>query len=285
MDKPWFMFDFTIRFGDSLSNVQLGGAHDLDIGAPPNYKVTALLPGRISSITDGTNGHVIWGKQVGIELAQPYKGKIRFMGYLHLSAVDPGLRVGQPISEGDTIGWVGGASSHAQYAATSNPTGHNFLNTPDQSSRTQVGVALMRGPEYGHGAGWVEFPPVDWDLDATQIILDARQRFLEGGDGMLQINDAFAAKHFTQMADDRWHCVTTNKDVIAGILNFYRRIGGAPRLPLTGEQRDPVHGVTYQVFESGVVVFDPDHKLDNPTGFDQSYLLKLDSDLAKKILQ
>ena len=284
MDKPWFQFDFTIRFGDSQSNAQLGGADDLDVGPPPNYRVTALLPGTISSITDGTNGHVIWGRQVGIKLDHPYNGKIPFMAYLHLSAVDPALAVGHHVSEGDTIGWVGGATNSAQYTGTSNPTGRNFLNTPDQSSQVQVGVALMRGPEYGHGTGWVEFPPVDWDLDPTQIILDARQRFSQGDD-MLQINDTFAAAHFTQVADNRWHCVTTNKDVMAGILSFYRRIGGAPRLPLTGEQHDPVHGVTYQVFEAGVIVFDPDHKLDHPTGFESCYLLKLDSDLAKKILQ
>jgi hypothetical protein len=105
----------------------------------------------------------------------------------------------------------------------------------------------------------------------------------EGEDDMLQISDPFAAAHFTQIAPNRWRCVTTNQDVFGGILDFYRRIAGAPRLPLTGEQHD-VPDVTYQVFEAGVIVFDPQHKLDHPTGFDPSYLLRLDSELAKKLL-
>jgi len=279
MDKPWFMFEICVPFGNTNFNVAFGGAHDLDIGAPPNYPVTALLPGTIVSVTKPPPD---WGEQVGVELDEPFNG-IPFMAYLHLSAVNPALAVGRRVSKGDLIGWVGGANEEAQYAGTSNPTGRNFVNPPFQSSRVQVGVALMRGKEFGitHFNQW---PPVERELDPTQIILDARQRFLEGEDDMLQITSPFAAAHFRQIAQDRWHCITTNRDVIAGILSFYRSIGGAPRLPLSGEQHDPVHDVTYQVFEAGVIVFDPDHKLDHPTGFEPSYLLKLDSELAKKIL-
>ncbi len=105
----------------------------------------------------------------------------------------------------------------------------------------------------------------------------------EGENNMLQITDPFAAAYFTQIAEERWHCVRTNIDVAYAILDFYRRIGGAPRLPLSGEQHD-VPNVTYQVFEAGVIVYDPGHKQDNPSGFAPSYLLKLDSELAKKIL-
>jgi hypothetical protein len=276
-------------FGNPNFDSAYGGAHDLDIGAPPNYEVTALLPGTILTITDGKDpaGDAVWGRQVGLRLDQPYKG-IPNMAYLHLSAVNPQLREHPPshVSKGDTIGWVGGGSFPEAYGDTTNPTGKNFLNTSSRSSRIQVGVALMRGPEYGntefHKWQPVGPTPVERELDPTQIILDARREF-EGGD-MLQITDPFAAEHFTQVAEDRWHCSSTHVDVALGILGFYRRIGGAPRLPLTGEQHDPEHDVTYQVFEAGVIVFDPNHKLDHPTGFESSYLLKLDSDLAKKIL-
>jgi hypothetical protein len=99
----------------------------------------------------------------------------------------------------------------------------------------------------------------------------AKWRHIRGGDEMLQI------------APDRWRCVTTNQDVFGGILLFYRRIGGAPRLALTREQHDRP-GVAYQLFEAGVIVWDPQHTLDSPTGFQDSYLLKLDSDLAKRLL-
>jgi len=282
--QPWFMFDIVVPFGVAGFDVQLGGAHDIDIGAPPNYEVTALLPGTISSITDGIDaktGTFKWGRQVGVELDEHFNG-IRFMAYLHLSGVNPHLAENQPISKGDLIGWVGGGFKPSMYGDTTNPTGVNFLNTKDQSSQIQVGVALMRGREYGNTA-FNQWPPVETELDPTQIILDARKAFL-GGEDMLQITDPFAAAFFTQIAEDRWRCVKTNKDVFGGILIFYRRIGGAPRLPLTGEQND-IPEVTYQVFEAGVIVFDPHHKLlDHPPGFEPSYLLRLDSDLAKRLL-
>lgn len=285
MNKPWFMYPFTIRFGDPNSNVLLGGPHDLDVGPPANYPVTALLAGTIVDISAP-----IWGKQVGVQLDHPYNG-IPYMAFLHLSAVNPALRKDQHVSVGDLIGWVGGATDEAQYAGTSNPTGHNFVNDPSQSSQIQVGVALMRGPVYGQGAGWVDFIAhgVDWSLDPTQLILDARQHFIatgmEGEDDMLPITHPFAEAHFTKVAEDRWHCKTTNQDVAFGILDFYRSTGAAPRLPLTGELHDPDHDVTYQVFEAGVIIFDPNHRLDHPIGFGSSYLLKLDSDLAKKLLR
>jgi hypothetical protein len=297
MNKPWFMYPFTIIFGDTSANWQLGGAHDLDIGAPANYEVTALLPGTISSITDGFSldshaGRHIWGKQVGVELAVPYNGK-RYMAYLHLSAVNPELSPRDSISKGHLIGWVGGGNVPDDYGNSTNPTGTNYLNSSDQSSRIQVGVALMDGSEYGK-AGWVDFPPVRWALDPTQIILDARKDFIahgrEGEDEMLQITDPFAKQYFSETVTTgvlRWHCKEPhhNHDVIGGILAFYRKIGGAPRLPISGEMRpDPHQNVVYQEFEAGVIVYDPGHTLPHPPGFDESFLLLLTSDEVKRIV-
>lgn len=298
MDKPWFMYEIVVPFGNPNYDFNYGGAHDLDIGTPPNYaafanyQVTALLPGTILSITDGKNaaGDAVWGRQVGIRLDHPYN-EIPNMAYLHLSAVNPDLGEGHHVSKGNLIGWAGGGTDPTDYGPTTNPTGVNFLNTGSRSSHIQVGVALMRGKEYGNEEfnKWQPMgtKPIEWDLNPTQIILDARQAYtingIEGEDDMLQITNPFAAEYFTQVAEDRWHCVKTNKDVAFGILSFYRRIGGAPRLPLTGEQYD-IPDVVYQMFEAGVIVYDPNHKLDHPTGFEPSYLLKLDSELAKKIL-
>jgi hypothetical protein len=90
------------------------------------------------------------------------------MSYLHLSAVRPGLSVGEHSHAGDTIGWSGGCTQASQYTGTSNPTGHNFLDTPDQSSQPQTGIALMYGPEYGVGAGWT--PKPDPALDPTSLL-------------------------------------------------------------------------------------------------------------------
>lgn len=290
MDKPWYMFEICVPFGDPRFDVEFGGAHDLDIAAPPNHPVTALLPGTIATIS---RPQPSWGEQIGVELDLPFNG-IPFMAYLHLSAANPDLAVGQHIEKGQLIGWVGGGNTEADYGGTHNPTGRNFTNDPFQSSRIQVGVALMRGNQFGitQFHKWVPkgTTPKETELDPTQIILDARRAHpgpndIIGEDDMLQISDPFAAAHFREVDAHRWHCVPTNMDVALGILKFYREIGGAPRLPLTGEQHDPVHDVTYQVFEAGVIVFDPDHKLDHPTGFEPTYLLKLDSELAKKILQ
>jgi len=249
MDQPCYMYRITVLFGpEGGSDPDYGGAHDIDIGAPPNHPVTALLPGTISSITDGTNGHAIWGRQVGVELHPQYKG-IPYMAYLHLSGVNLELVLDQPIERGHLIGWVGGGTDPRDYGTTTNPTGVNFLNTSSRSSQIQVGVALMKGPEYGFGEGWTTLP--DPSLNPTQIILDAQRDFPggfpEGEDDMLQITDPFAAAHFTQITPERWHCVTTNQDVFGGILRFYRSIGGSPRLPLTGEQHD-IQDATYQVF-------------------------------------
>jgi hypothetical protein len=186
MNKPWFIYEIVVPFGNPNYDFHYGGAHDLDIGTPPdyaafaNYPVTALLPGTILSITDGKDpsGDAIWGRQVGIRLDHAYNG-VPNMAYLHLSAVEPTLKVGDPVAKGDLIGWVGGGTDSHDYDIRSNPTGHNFLNTPSESSHIQVGVALMRGNEYGNEQ-FQKWPPIERDLDPTQIILDARKDFLKG---------------------------------------------------------------------------------------------------------
>jgi len=110
-----------------------------------------------------------------------------------------------------------------------------------------------------------------------------------GGDEMLQITDPFAKQYFTETATTpvhRWHCETTHQDVIGGILAFYRKIGGAPRLPTSGEKRhaSPNDDVVYQEFEAGVIVYDPNHKLPHPAGFTETFLLTLKSDEVKGIV-
>ena len=163
----WFQYDIVVPFGDTRYDTLLGGSHDLTIGAPPNMAVTALLPGTVSDVSSPS-----WGRQVCLKLDTEYNG-VPFMAYLHLSATNPSLRPGVHVGVGELIGWVGGANEAQQYNGTSNPTGENFLNSPEMSSRVQVGVALHRGPSYG-GLGWQNFPPIDRSLDPTKIIEEAR---------------------------------------------------------------------------------------------------------------
>jgi N-acetyl-anhydromuramyl-L-alanine amidase AmpD len=104
------------------------------------------------------------------------------------------------------------------------------------------------------------------------------------GDDMLQITDPFAKLHFEEKSENRWHCKQTNHDVHDAILKFYRRTGGAPRLPLTDEQRD-IPGVVYQVFESGIIAWDNDGSFDHVSGFPfDCYLVKFEDARAHHIL-
>lgn len=95
----------------------------------------------------------------------------------------------------------------------------------------------------------------------------------------LQITDPFAAAYFKESDPNHWFCPNTNQTIADGILGFYRTIQAAPRLPLSGEQYD-IPGVAYQIFESGVIVYDPQGKIDGGG----VYLLKNDSDLARKLV-
>src|SRR6266700_4660334 len=160
----WFQYPIGVPFGDPNYDVALNGSHDLTLLAFPNVPVTALVSGVISSITSPP-----WGKQVGVHLDIPVAAH-GWMSYLHLSAVNPSLSVGNHVSRGDLVGWVGGANTEGQYLGTTNPTGVNFLNTPEMSSQVQVGIALMDGPEYWVGSGWSVWPPIDTTLDPSSLL-------------------------------------------------------------------------------------------------------------------
>ena len=96
----WFDYDICVPFGNPNYYSALGGSHDMDIAAPPNTPVTALLSGWVSSITSPR-----WGRQVCIHLESRYND-IPYMAYLHLSAVEPHLTTNAWVNRGDVIGWV-----------------------------------------------------------------------------------------------------------------------------------------------------------------------------------
>lgn len=168
LPKPkWFQYPVGVPPLNTGYDTGLGGSHDMTILCPPNMEVTSLVSGVVSDLSAPS-----WGKQIGVKLDSPFNGK-PYYANLHLSALNPALTVGQRITIGDLFGWAGGANNTSQYLGTSNPTGQNFLNSPDMSSRVQVGIALMDGPSYG-GAGWKNFPPLDLNLDPSKIVLWAR---------------------------------------------------------------------------------------------------------------
>ncbi len=150
--QTWFEYPVCVPFGNPNYDVALGGSHDMDVQCPPNTPITNIVNGTICDISSPS-----WGMQVGIQFDTPVNGN-PYMAYLHLSAVNPSLSVGSHVGWGDLIGWSGGCTSASQYDGTSNPTGSNFLDDPSMSSQPQCGIAMMEGPVYGSGAGWVVWP-------------------------------------------------------------------------------------------------------------------------------
>src|SRR5882762_4380329 len=102
---------------------------------------------------------------------------------------------------------------------------------------------------------------------------------------MIDITDKWVATYFKEVAvsPHRWQC-NNGQSLFAGVLAGWRAMNGAPRLP-TGPETKCGKTAVYQQCESGIVLHDPDKELDAPGGpWAPCYLLKLDSDLAKKLL-
>jgi hypothetical protein len=186
--EPWFMNAICVPFNNPEYDVQYGGAHDMDVKTEPGTPITSLVTGTVASIT-----HPIWGWQIGVKLDQPIRG-IPYFAYLHLGAVNPALRVGDRVEAGDLIAYSGGANSPEQLnGQTNTPFGPQFINAPSQSSQPQTGFALMRGPEYGVGAGWTKRP--DPALDPTPTLRQAQMEY-RGRSPCLEVNDVHGLRAY-----------------------------------------------------------------------------------------
>lgn len=102
---------------------------------------------------------------------------------------------------------------------------------------------------------------------------------IQGGNDMLQITDDFAARHFVEIpgtTPPRWHCTAPGHDfdIIGGILDYYQVTQGAFRLPCSDEIYGVLPGASLQLFEGGVLVWDPSNTLDNP-GLGPAYAMHL----------
>ena len=105
---------------------------------------------------------------------------------------------------------------------------------------------------------------------------------------MIDISDPWVAGYFQDISNGQWKCKIGGHIIGGNILKYWRVMQGGPRLPQTDEIKNiPNHPeVAYQVFESGIIVFDPNHILDGPNMPNSygCYLLKFGSDLAKQLL-
>ncbi len=93
--------------------------------------------------------------------------------------------------------------------------------------------------------------------------------------GALVLDISQVSNYFTETTKDtRWHCAKTNQDIAYGILTYYRTctsvaLNGMSQygLPTSTEQGVPgVPGATFQVFERGIIVYDPNHAEDSVPG-------------------
>lgn len=150
------------------------------------------------------------------------------------------------------------------------------------------GIPMRAGDANGGIIGHNDIAPIDRARCPGNYPWQELFDYLSGGinDDMLDISNSWVKAYFreTSTSPHRWMCDKTGFSLFAGILTGWKSMNGAPRLPVGPEQYD-ISDVVYQKCEAGIVIYDPKHKLDNPGGpWGDCYLLKYESDLAKKLL-
>jgi len=248
--KKWYEYPEGVPFGNRNYDVLLGGSHDMTFACSPNTPITAICKGVVSDISSPS-----WGKQICLTMDEPEKGHPTF-AQLHLSAINPDIRVGDRVHLEDVVGWSGGCTDQSQYVGTSNPTGQNFLNVPAMSSQPQVGIALCDGPAYGY-RGWSDWSggrPMDLTLDPSPVL----QKYLHPTQGESGTNAQ--RKQFEQ----QWRAIVSDADPFTGIAGAVYALylsGRDPGPPLTPELGNTDwNGVQhlFQVFPSGMMYWYPD---------------------------
>ena len=105
----------------------------------------------------------------------------------------------------------------------------------------------------------------------------------------IDLNTPGVANYFALVNGNQWQCKQTGKIIHGAILAEYCRYGNAGLcgltflgLPLSNEQAIPnASPCVKQFFERGVVVYDPNHALDNPPGAGNVYTAHLYSGIGQ----
>ncbi len=153
-------------------------------------------------------------------------------------------------------------------------------------------IPMRAGDAAGGIIGHHDIAPISRAHCPGNYPLDELLAFLEVP-MTLQIADTNG--YFTDLGGDVWHCTKTGVALGHAMLDFYRQAGSAPYfglalfgLPRTGEiaVSKSLSGVVLQVFERGVLYYDPQHVLDNPPGAGAVYPAHIDGDgpAAKQLL-
>jgi N-acetyl-anhydromuramyl-L-alanine amidase AmpD len=141
---------------------------------------------------------------------------------------------------------------------------------------TRNNIPFQKADENGGITGHYAIDPVNrqmcpgpypWDVLFSDVL------FMGVVQEMLSIQSV--SEFFEEKTkDERWHCKITNQDIAFGILKYYRSccqvgLNGLSQygLPLSGEIHVPgSHQATYQNFERGRILYDPQNEVDRVPG-------------------
>jgi hypothetical protein len=145
-------------------------------------------------------------------------------------------------------------------------------------------IPMRKGDASGGIVGHADIAPVNRARCPGNYPWDELFAYLNnGGLEMIDLNTPGVANYFEDAGDGRWRCKHNGLVIFGGILKFYRSFGNADLngltylgLPETNEIYPAQYpGVAIQRFERGVLVYDPQHKVDNPPGSSETYLMHL----------
>lgn len=135
--KPWYQFPRIDNYG----GVEPFGGFakpDSNIQLPPNYPVTALLPGVVTYIDAPGYNVPAWGAAITIKLDTPVNAIATHTAYIHLASIPANVQVGTHVNAGDLIGYNGGINAAG-------------------TQKVPLGFALYNGDHYGFGQSWSQY--------------------------------------------------------------------------------------------------------------------------------
>ncbi|HEY7984331.1 MAG TPA: hypothetical protein VID73_09190 [Ktedonobacterales bacterium] len=178
-----------------------------------------------------------------------------------VAAIAVELARGHPVYGAIPSQW--GNTTAADIAAHGGPT--HAVMFCDASPGGATLTAMNPWPVDGRSAFYQTMPSAWW---ATRLVYG---HIYPMERTMLQITDV--AAFFTAQDDTHWTCRQNGHTLALGMLAAWRAwpaaggLGGLTALGLPlGNEEYPLAGASLQRFERGVLVWDPDRKLDSPPG-------------------
>jgi hypothetical protein len=174
---PWYDYPDLSNYGEVEGKSY---EHGTDLETPPDTPMTAILPGTVTDV-----GYYPWGGQITWKLDNP--SEAHNFGYeyiIHLDAINPAIRVGTHLNQGDFLGFSGGENSGAQLQAGKPlPPGYSHHLTSSQySTGWHEEIGLYGGPQFGYGSAWNS--PPDPSENPDFLLSYAQMMNLPSGDAL-----------------------------------------------------------------------------------------------------